>query len=402
MVHKNGSYLFAGINSFMIINRELSINPDESILLLGPRGTGKSTLLKQHFDPASCLWIDLLKASTEEKYSKNPDILISEVQAMSEDQAHIIIDEVQKVPKLLDIAHFLIEETGKYFVMSGSSARKIKTNAANLLAGRAFVYHLAPLTFQELGDRFELIAAMSWGMLPKVYQYEDERQKKRYLQSYALTYLKQEIWGEQVIRNLNPFRYFLEVAAQCNGKVINFSKIARDVGVDYKTVENYYSILEDTFVGFYLPAYSGSIRKQITLSSKFYLFDTGVARSLARMLSVPVREKTNYFGELFEQFIVVEIRKMIEYNQNEYRLSFLRTKTDMEIDVIVQRPGRKTLLIEIKSSDDVQREQLNNFESLIGEIPDSEAICFSRDTNKKVFGDITVWPWKEGLLHFFS
>ena len=243
---------------------------------------------------------------------------------------------------------------------------------------------------------------MSWGMLPKIYGYVDDRQKKRYLQSYAHTYLKEEVWGEQIIRNLNPFRYFLEVAAQCNGKILNFSKISRDVGVDYKTVENYYSILEDTFLGFFLPAYSGSFRKQISQAPKFYLFDTGVTRTLARMLSVPIREKTNYFGDIFEQFIIIEIKKFIEYYKDEYRLSFLRTKTDMEIDLIVQRPGQKTLLIEIKSTDDVQSDQLRNFENLLDEIPDSEAICLSRDANRKVFGRVKVWPWRNGILEYFK
>jgi predicted AAA+ superfamily ATPase len=300
------------------------------------------------------------------------------------------------------VAHYLIENTDKHFILSGSSARKIKKNAANLLAGRAFVYHLFPFTFQELGAQFDLENALQWGMLPKIYQYKDERQKKKFLQAYAHTYLKEEVWTEHLIRNLDPFRYFLEVAAQCNGKIINYSKIARDVGVDYKTVENYYSILEDTFLGFFVHAYDGSFRKQINQAPKFYLFDTGVARSLARMLSVPAREKTNYYGDLFEQFIIVEIKKFIEYHQNEYCISFLRTKTDMEIDLIVHRPGKKILLIEIKSSRDVQPEQLKYFDSLIEEFPDCEAVCLSQDPNKKKFGKITVWPWKEAILNFFK
>lgn len=386
----------------MIINRELQLSLHESVLLFGPRGTGKSTLLERYFTKENALWIDLLKASEEEKYTRNPDTLIAEVNALSKDKTHIVIDEIQKVPRLLDVVHHLIEHTQKYFILSGSSARKIKNNAANLLAGRAFVYHLAPFTFTELGEKFQLNNALHWGMLPKIYQYQDDRQKKKFLQAYARTYLKEEVWFEQLIRNLDPFRFFLEVAAQCNGKIINYSNIARDVGVDYKTVENYYSILEDTLLGFFLHAYSGSFRKQINQAPKFYFFDVGVTRSLARMLSVNAREKTNYYGDLFEHFIMIEIKKFIEYYQNEYRLSYLRTKTDLELDLIVDRPQQKKLLIEIKSNHDVQENQLSNLNSLLSEFPDCEAICFSQDINKKKFGKITVWPWKEGICHFFK
>ncbi len=386
----------------MIINRELKLEQNENILLIGPRGTGKSTLLEHYFSKENTLWIDLLKASEEEKYARNPDTLIANVAALSDIKTHIVIDEIQKVPRLLDVVHYLIEHTEKYFILSGSSARKIKNNAANLLAGRAFVYHLAPFTFTELGEKFQLENALNWGMLPKIYQYQDDRQKKKFLQAYARTYLKEEVWLEQLIRNLDPFRYFLEVAAQGNGKIINYSNIARDVGVDYKTVENYYSILEDTLLGFFVHAYSGSFRKQINQAPKFYFFDVGVTRSLARMLSVPAREKTNYYGDLFEHFIIIEIKKLIEYYQNEYRLSYLRTKTDMELDLIVDRPQQKKLLIEIKSTDDVQPDQLNNFSRLIEEFPNCEAICLSRDTHKKKIGEIMVWPWREGVCHFFQ
>lgn len=386
----------------MIINRELKLDMQESCFLLGPRGTGKSTLLEQYFNKKNALWIDLLKASEEEKYARNPDTLLAEVAALSQDKTHIIIDEIQKVPRLLDVVHYLIEHTQKYFILSGSSARKIKNNAANLLAGRAFVYHLAPFTFTELGEKFQLENALSWGMLPKIQQYQNDLKKKNFLQAYARTYLKEEVWLEQLIRNLDPFRCFLEVAAQSNGKIINYSNIARDVNVDYKTVENYYSILEDTLLGFFVHAYSGSFRKQINQAPKFYFFDVGVTRSLARMLSVSPREKTNYYGDLFEHFIIIEIKKFIEYYQNEYRISYLRTKTDLELDLIVDRPQQKKLLIEIKSNHDVQEQQLNNFNSLIAEFPDCEAICLSRDTNKKKFGKIIVWPWQEGICHFFK
>lgn len=382
--------------------RLITIPTEDSILLFGPRGVGKSTLLKVLFAPDECLWIDLLSADQEDRYLRNPDALQAEVAAMPDEQKHVIIDEIQKVPKLLDIVHKLIEETEKVFVLTGSSARKLKKGAANLLAGRAFLYHLAPYLPQELDESFDLTTALTWGMLPKIYHYQDRQQRDNYLKAYAHTYLKEEVWAEHFIRNLTPFRYFLEVAAQCNGKVLNYSKIGRDVGVDYKTVENYYSILEDTLLGFFLPAYSGSFRKQVSLSPKFYLFDVGVMRALGRMLSVPVRERTNYYGDLFEHFIISEIKKYTNYFQDEFRLSYIRTKSGQEIDVIVQRPARKTLLIEIKSSNDVQPEQLKVLNALKDDFQNSEAICLSRDPRKKKYGDIVVWPWREALEYYFD
>jgi uncharacterized protein len=382
--------------------RVLSLPEEDSIILFGPRGVGKSTLLKKQFDPTKCLWINLLLAAEEDRYLRNPDTLAAEVLAMPEDHHHIVIDEIQKVPKLLDIVHDLIENTTKIFVLSGSSARKLKKTLSNLLAGRAFVFNLSALTFEEMGESFDLQSALTWGMLPKICQFHKDAQRANYLKSYSHTYLKEEVWAEQFIRELGPFRYFLEVASQCNGNIINFSKISRDVGVDYKTVENYYSILEDTLLGFFLQSYDGSFRKQISKAPKFYLFDTGVTRALSRMLSVPVREKTNYYGDLFEQFIVCEIKKFINYYKDEYRITYICTKEGQEIDVIVQRPGQETLLIEIKSSNDVQPEQLKALANLKDEIPNNIAICFSRDKNKKAYGAITVWPWRDGIIHFFK
>lgn len=384
-----------------IINRLLKLSHEDSLFLFGPRGTGKSTLLKQLFRPEECLWIDFLSPKQEDLYSRHPDELTAKVEGMTASKTHIVIDEIQKVPKLLDVVHSLIESTDKHFILTGSSARKIKKNAANLLAGRAFVYNLAALTFQEIGEAFELPIALAWGTLPKIYHCQSNEQRKKFLQSYAYTYLKEEVWAEQFIRDLDPFRYFLEVAAQCNGKILNFSKIGRDVGVDYKTIENYYSILEDTLLGFFLPAYSNSFRKQLSHAPKFYFFDTGVTRALGRMLSIPVKEATSYYGEVFEHFIIAEIKKYIGYYAEEYRLSFLRTKGDLEIDLIVQRPGQRLLLIEIKSTDNVLAEQLTRLASLAKDIPNSEAIVLSRDSHRKVYGDITVWPWQEGILHYF-
>jgi predicted AAA+ superfamily ATPase len=285
-------------------------------------------------------------------------------------------------------------------VMTGSSARKLKRGGANLLAGRAFVYHLFPLSYRELGSQFELEETLQRGTLPKVSSFVNDNEKIQFLQAYTYTYLKEEIWAEHFINKLDPFRRFLEVAAQCNGKIINYANIARDVGVNDKTVKEYFSILEDTLIGFFLEPFEHSFRKRLSLKPKFYFFDTGVTRALARLLSVPLSTSTSAYGEVFEHFIILECLKLSSYLQPEYRFSYLKTKDDAEIDLVVERPGKPILFIEIKSSNNVRPEDLSTFSKLTQSFDQCEAICLSRDPHPKRFDHITIMPWKEGLDRF--
>jgi predicted AAA+ superfamily ATPase len=302
---------------------------------------------------------------------------------------------------MLDVVHSLIERTDKKFILTGSSARKLKQGGANLLAGRAFVYHLFPFSFLELGEQFNLQAALQWGLLPKIEFLNTDQEKLHFLQAYALTYLKEEIWAEQFIKKLDPFRKFLEVAAQCNGKIINYANISRDVGVDDKTIKEYFSILEDTLIGFVLEPFQHSFRKRLSLKSKFYFFDVGVVRTLTRSLSLPLRFSTSLYGELFEQFLIIECWKLISYFQPEYRISYLQTKDDAEIDLVVERPGLPILFVEIKSSTQVRSEDLARFAKLVEDFGKCEAVCFSNDSHEKIIGNIKVLPWQLGLQKYF-
>jgi len=384
------------------INRLLKLSVNRSFFLFGARNTGKSTLLKETFNSDSCLWIDLLDPTEEERYLVNPSLLYSEILAL-ENKKYVIIDEIQKIPKLLDVVHKLIESTDKIFIMTGSSARKLKYGGANLLAGRAFVYNLYPFTFLEIGDKFELDDILRWGSLPSiVYAMQNEEEKIKFLQSYTQTYLKEEIWMEQFIRKINPFRKFLEISAQCNGQIINYANIARDVGVDDKTIKQYFSILEDTLIGFLLEPFQHSFRKRLSLKPKFYYFDIGVNNALARRLSIPLVSGTHAYGNAFEHFIILEIIRLSSYYCQEFRFSYLRTKDDAEVDLIVERPGEKVLFIEIKSSDNVSAEKLTVFSRLTRDFGECEAICLSRDIRAKKIENITVFPWQEGLKKFFT
>jgi len=372
-----------------------------SFFLFGPRGTGKSTLLKKRFNEKNCLWLDLLDSEIEDQFSQNPAQLHAIVKALPKEVTHVILDEIQKVPELLDEVHRLIEGTDKIFVLTGSSARKLKRGGANLLAGRAFVYSLYSLSCFELKEQFNLEQALHCGTLPKIFSLNDHTEKSEFLRAYASTYLKEEIWDERIVRKLQPFRRFLEVASQCNGKIINYANIARDVGVDDKTIKDYFSILEDTMIGFFLEPFHNSFRKRLVEKPKFYFFDLGVVRSLSRRLSVPLVPKTAAYEEAFEHFILLEFICLGSYFYPDYRFSFIRTAGDVEVDLVVERPGRRLLCIEIKSSDTINQIDINAFSKITKDIENCEAIVLSQDRFMKKFDHVICYPWKQGLEECF-
>lgn len=385
-----------------MIPRLSSLPDDESFFLFGPRGVGKTTTLKSLPLFTKALYINLLLAHEESRFAKNPDELIAIVKGLPANITHIIIDEVQKLPKLLDIVHELIETTSIHFILTGSSARKLKYGGANLLAGRAFVYHLHPFVYSEISEQFDLNENLQWGMLPKLFEYKAVDKKQHYLRAYTTTYLKEEIWAEQFIKKLDPFRYFLEVAAQSNGKLINFANIARDVGGDVKTIQNYFSLLEDTLLGFFLPAFQHSFRKRLSKTPKFYFFDPGIVSALSGLLAVPLSESTSRYGEVFEHFIILQCKYLASYYHPDFKFSYLKTKDDAEIDLIVERPGQPLLLIEIKSTHSIQEHHLTTLQSLAADLSTCEAICLSQDPYRKKIGSIAVWPWQLGLKKYFD
>lgn len=385
-----------------MVNRTLKPSKSNSFFLFGPRGSGKSTLLKTLFPPSeSILTIDLLNLTVEDRYRTDIGLLEREIIA-NKNYEWVIIDEVQKLPRLLDAVHSLIESTKVKFALSGSSARKLKRGGANLLAGRAFVYHLYPFSVFELDEQFDLQRSLEWGMLPKVWSFTADDDRLEYLHAYALTYLKEEIQLEQIVRNLEPFRLFLQIAAQTQGKVLNYSKIARQTGVDTTTVQNYYSILDDTLIGFTLSAYHTSIRKRQIQAPKFYFLDGGITRSLSGQLDVPLRPGTSAYGDAFEAFVMLEIRKNIDYFKKTWRMSYLLTKDDSEIDLIIERPGKKTLCIEIKSTDKLIEGDLTSFVKLSQDVPNSESICLSRDLRTQQIAHVKCQHWLHGMKDIFA
>lgn len=314
----------------------------------------------------------------------------------------IIIDEIQKVPKLLNIVHQLIENGDKKFILTGSSSRKLKRGVANLLSGRAFVYILYPFVYEELKNDFVLEDVLNWGSLPGIYNLHSKEDKAAFLRSYSLTYIKEEIITEQVIRKPDPFRQFLEIAAQSNGKIINYSRIADDVGVDTKTIISYFTILEDTLIGYILPAFHRSIRKQQRSNPKFYLFDPGIKKALDRTLSMNLIEGTYAFGNAFEHFIILEIMRMASYFYPEWRCYYLKTAAGAEIDLIIDRPGMSYLFLEIKSSQSIGKRDVLVISKFAQDFPNAKALCISRDRIKKVIKNVECLYWIDFLRTLFQ
>ena len=380
-----------------MFRRLLQVSRGNSFFLFGARGTGKTTYIGEAFDPDASLYLDLLDPEVEDRYRRRPGRLESEVRALPASVEWILIDEVQRAPRLLDVVHRLIESTGKRFVLTGSSARKLRRGASNLLAGRAFVYNLYPLTVPELQDAFVLDDALRWGTLPRIYSLAGREEKHAYLRAYALTYLKEEIVAEQIIRRLDPFREFLEVAAQSSGTIINYANIARDVGADPKTIVSYFSILEDTHVGFHLPAYHRSIRKQQRANPKFYYFDIGVKRSLERTLEVPLRSGTYEFGKAFEHFVITQILHLARYRFPDWRMFYLQTGAGVEIDLVIERPGMPVALIEIKSSERIDERDTRGLAAFTGDFARLLALCISRDPARMQIGGVLCLHWRAAL-----
>ncbi|HLE10887.1 MAG: hypothetical protein A2504_00285 [Bdellovibrionales bacterium RIFOXYD12_FULL_39_22] len=376
--------------------------PKESFILFGPRASGKSTWIKRNFPSETTFYFDLLEIKTFLDLQRHPENFEAQVLSLPKKIKWVVIDEFQKIPILLNSVHRLIESTKLKFALTGSSARKLKRGAANLLAGRARSLKMYPFTSLEQGDLFDLNQTLNWGALPKICSYKSEHDKIDYLQSYTHLYLKEEIQQEQLTRKIEPFNYFLEVAAQADGKITNFSKIAKDVGVDTKTIISYFSILEETLMGFFLPAYHRSVRKRQKQSPKFYFFDLGVRRALEGSLKDKLVPRTSEFGRAFESFIINEIIRLDSYHKTYYRFSFLDVSPNGEIDLIIEVGTSKTFLVEIKSTDSVSEDDASTIGRYINDFKNPYAIILSQDKIEKKFGLVQAQHWQSGLDKIFS
>lgn len=375
----------------MEINRSLILNQiNFSCFLFGPRQTGKTWLLQHTVN--SDIYIDLLNKKEQLRYTKDPSILFSEIAGLKKKNLIIIIDEVQKVPGLLDEVHRAIEsEWEPQFFLTGSSARKLKRNQANMLGGRAVTFQLFPFSYFELKEIFSLNNYLKFGGLPNIYLAKNDSVKKMLLESYVRTYLKEEIIDEALTRNLPAFSRFLDLAAFENGNIINYSNIAREIGVSSNTIKEYFNILADTQIGFFLLPFFKSHRKKLINHSKFYFVDTGISFALKKILSVELTEGTPLFGDAFEHFIILETKKALSYSREEINLYFFRTFDGAEVDLILEKHG-KIIAVEVKSSEMPQK--LTGLRSFRKDHNFKKAICVCRTPRIYEKNGITFLPWQ--------
>lgn len=385
------------------IKRESNIisilKENESVFLFGPRGTGKSQIIQKILSNQQYfLKIDLLNQKEFLRFLTSPDLLISEVKSAipSSGKLFVAIDEVQRVPHLLNNVHSLIEEFRNkvQFILTGSSARKLKREGVNLLAGRAITLHLHPLSIREVN--LDLKKALTTGTLP--YAYVAAKNPKYFLKSYVETYLKEEIQQEALVRNLDAFVRFLELSGQYNAEPINFSKLGKQLSINYTTVENYFSILVDTLIVFRLPGYAQSVKKQLLQAPKYYFFDCGVLNSINGELSTELRASSFRYGKLFETFVINEVFRINEYKELDLKFHYWRTSLGKEVDLVLSRNAlTPPVAIEIKSAEKPMLEDVSGLLSFAEEHPKSDLLCFCQTPRKYKLGPVTFVPWQVGI-----
>jgi uncharacterized protein len=353
----------------------------ESLFLWGARQTGKSTLLAGKYQHHRI--IDLLMSDVFERYRRNPSLLREELMTY-EGNYPIIIDEIQKIPDLLNEVHWLIVNQGSRFILSGSSPRKILRSGTNLLGGRALRYELYPLIKKEIPD-FDLLRALNHGLLPRHYL-SDNPQKL--LSAYLGSYLQDEIIAEAKIRNIPSFTHFLEVAAFSNGEMVNYSNIATDCGVSAPTIKEYFQILEDSLIGRFLPSFQKKPKRRVIQSPRFYYFDVGVANYLLKRQSILAGSES--FGKAFEHYIYHELYAHRHYSQKEYSLCYWRTTSGIEVDFIL---GDHEVAIEVKATQMAQERHLKGLKNFAEEYTVKKLILVSNDPFQRKIGNVDILPW---------
>ena len=362
---------------------------DDSVFLFGARQTGKTTLLMNLFP--NSMFYDLLENNTYERMRRNPSLLRQELANATEGTV-VIIDEIQLIPELLNEVHWLIVRQGIHFVLSGSSARKMKRKGVNTLGGRAARNVLYPLVSAEIPD-FDLIRAINHGMLPKLYLTGNEKLLKKRMQAYISVYLREEIIAEALVRKLSSFNRFLEVAALTNGEIVNYKNLAQDCGIDAKTVKEYFTILEETLVGYMIPAFTKTMKRRVNQSPKFYYFDVAIPNYLLHRHNM--QPGSDDFGHAFEHLMIEELIAYIGYNDIEKRLSYWHTYDGYEVDAVL---GDAEVAIEFKSSSEVQSKHLKGLKAFYEEHPEARLIIVSMDVAPRLFNGVEVMP----AMHFLN
>ena len=372
-----------------IVQRTVDLNSlltGKSYFLFGPRQTGKTFLIRHTLKNARTY--DLLDTSIYLALSRNPGQIAEEIRPQDK---IVVIDEIQRLPDLLNEVHRLIEERGTRFLLTGSSARKLRRGGVNLLGGRARTKHLNPLTYQELGDHFDLYKAVERGLLASIYFSDDP---KADLQAYTGSYLQQEIVSEGLTRNIPAFSRFLRVAALCNGRIVNFTNVANDSQVARTTVYEYFEILKDTLILYELPAWKKTIKRKPLASSKYYFFDIGVVAALQNR---EFRPGTPEFGEAFETYLMHELRSYSDYLSGE-TLSYWRSKSGFEVDFIID----DHTAIEVKAKKNLVSSDFKSLRAIAEEKKLKRYIVVSLEPRSRKVGEMLILPYQQFLKELWT
>lgn len=364
--------------------------PKQSFFLLGPRGTGKTTWIHDHYKDA--VWIDLLLPNEETFYKANPQRLIETVQAGGNNTV-IVIDEIQKVPEMLAVVHHLIEQKQGYqFILTGSSARKLKRSGVDLLAGRALLKFMHPFTANELGSLFSLEKALNIGMLPLVW---DNSDPQAVLKAYTALYLKEEVQMEGLVRNVGNFARFLEVISFSHGSSLNMNNISRECGVSRSTVDNYFQILRDMLLGYTLNVFNKRAQRALTVHPKFYLFDAGVFQSLRP--KGPLDRPEEIHGAALEGLVVQHLKAWIDNQSENYDLAFWQTRGGSEVDFVIY--GENGFwAIEVKNTSQISPSDLSGLRAFGEDYPEASLILLYRGERRILMKNILCIPVDEFLL----
>lgn len=352
-----------------------------SIFLWGARQTGKSTLLKKEYPDS--LYIDLLLSVEFRRYLDSPEQFRQRCIA-NHNNKPIIVDEIQKLPELLNEIHWMIENENITFIMSGSSPRKILRKNVNLLGGRAIRLELYPLTYAEIPD-FDILRAFNNGLLPKMY---DAKHASLLQDAYIGSYLEDEIIAETKIRNVEIFSRFLTKAAYANGEFVNYTNIAQDCGVASSTIKEYYQILEETLIGSFVHSFQKKPKRRVVLAPKFYFFDVGVANYLLKRKNI--EWGTVDAGHCFEHFIYMELKAYAQYSGKRFPIKYWHTTSQLEVDFIL---GDHEVAIEVKSTDNVQNRHFKGLKSFSEEYAAGKQIIVSNDPFIRRSNEILIYPW---------
>jgi uncharacterized protein len=366
----------------------LTLPHNKSAFLWGPRKTGKSFWIRQHMPDA--IVIDLLKTDVFADYVSRPALLR---ERYAETTKRIVIDEVQKVPSLLDEVHWLIENKNSAFLLTGSSARKLKRGQANLLGGRAWRYTMAPLCYPEIAD-FDIEHIMTSGLLPPHFMSGDPIQD---LRAYIADYLKEEIASEALVQNIPAFAEFLKIAALTCGELLNYTNIARETGVSAKVVRSYFQILEDTLLGFRLQPWKKSQNRKLVETEKFYLFDVGVSNYLAKRKP---KFQTREFGKSFEHYLLMELKAYQAYQNPELSLHYWRTSNNQEVDFIL---GEMEVALEVKAANRVNEFDTKHLQCLSESHTLKQKLLISFEKESKQFSNgVKCLHWETFLKMLWS